>query len=121
LLFPRDLEYAILASGMPETILAGTARERITEWVGSRPSSATRRHRNARGQMAEQARMFTSLGATARWTAAVRALENSRADTLCHHPWAAALAGEGGMAWLGQRRPVTSSWISQLATAQKAV
>jgi methyltransferase (TIGR00027 family) len=47
--------------------------------------------------------MSTALGATARWTAAVRAMESGRADGLCHDPWAAALAGEDGLAWIAQR------------------
>lgn len=45
------------------------------------------------------------LGSTARWTAAVRAQESMRADRLFDDPWAAALAGEEGMAWLRQRQP----------------
>jgi methyltransferase (TIGR00027 family) len=47
----------------------------------------------------------TSLAATAHWTAAVRAAENARPDALFHDPWAAALAGEAGQAWLAQRAP----------------
>ena len=43
------------------------------------------------------------LGATAFWTASVRARESSRADRLFNDPWAAALAGEQGAAWLAQR------------------
>ena len=44
-----------------------------------------------------------SLGATAYWTAAVRAREARREDRLVDDPWAAALAGEAGEAWLAQR------------------
>ena len=44
-----------------------------------------------------------NLNATARWTAAVRARENVRADPLIVDPWAAALAGEEGLAWIAQR------------------
>lgn len=44
-----------------------------------------------------------TLEATARWTAAVRAMESDRADGLCHDPWAEALAGDEGRAWLAQR------------------
>jgi methyltransferase (TIGR00027 family) len=53
--------------------------------------------------MPQETGTFTSLEATARWTAAVRAAESTRADGLCHDPWAAALAGEEGLAWMAQR------------------
>jgi methyltransferase (TIGR00027 family) len=43
------------------------------------------------------------LGATAFWTAAVRAQESARDDCLFNDPWAAALAGEEGKRWLEQR------------------
>jgi methyltransferase (TIGR00027 family) len=43
------------------------------------------------------------LASTAHWTAAVRAMENERADRLFADPWAASLAGEQGAAWLAQR------------------
>jgi methyltransferase (TIGR00027 family) len=46
-----------------------------------------------------------SLGATAFWTASVRAMESARADRLFEDPWAAALAGEVGAAWIAQRTP----------------
>lgn len=42
---------------------------------------------------------------TARWTAAVRALETARDDALYHDPWAAELAGPEGAAWLAERTP----------------
>jgi len=45
------------------------------------------------------------LGATAGWTAAVRARETERADALVRDPWAAALAGESGAAWIAVRPP----------------
>jgi methyltransferase (TIGR00027 family) len=45
------------------------------------------------------------LGATARWTAAVRARETAREDALLRDPWAALLAGESGMAWVSARPP----------------
>lgn len=45
------------------------------------------------------------LQATARWTAAVRAGERRRPDPLVDDPWAEALAGEEGMAWLAARPP----------------
>jgi O-methyltransferase involved in polyketide biosynthesis len=42
----------------------------------------------------------TALEATARWTAAVRALETARQDHLFDDPWAAELAGpEGPHSW----------------------
>ncbi len=40
------------------------------------------------------------LAITSRWTAAVRARESERADRLFNDPWAAALAGKEGVAWL---------------------
>jgi hypothetical protein len=41
-----------------------------------------------------------SLASTAAWTAAVRALETQRPDRLFADPWANALAGETGSAWI---------------------
>ncbi len=46
-----------------------------------------------------------SLEATARWTAAARALESSREDGLLSDPWARDLAGPEGLAWLDGRTP----------------
>lgn len=46
---------------------------------------------------------ITLLGATARWTASVRARESERADRLFTDPWAAALAGPEGAAWIEPR------------------
>lgn len=43
------------------------------------------------------------LGLTARWTASVRARESAREDKLFDDPWAAALAGEAGQAWIQGR------------------
>lgn len=43
------------------------------------------------------------LGATAYWTAAVRAAENQREDRLFEDPWAAALAGDTGAQWAAGR------------------
>lgn len=43
------------------------------------------------------------LGSTAFWTASVRALESRRPDCLFSDPWAAALAGGIGAAWIEQR------------------
>jgi methyltransferase (TIGR00027 family) len=45
------------------------------------------------------------LAATAAWTASVRALESTRTDALFTDPWAAALAGPAGEAWISQRAP----------------
>jgi methyltransferase (TIGR00027 family) len=53
--------------------------------------------------MAEKNVSQSGLASTARWTAAVRALESERIDHLFSDPWAAALAGEEGAAWLAQR------------------
>lgn len=47
----------------------------------------------------------SALEATARWTAAVRALEHARPDGLFSDPWAEALAGAEGMAWAARRPP----------------
>lgn len=46
-----------------------------------------------------------TLAATARWTAAVRALETAREDRLFEDPWAAELAGPEGRAWIEARTP----------------
>ena len=56
-------------------------------------------------QTSEQPTAGASLGATAHWAAAVRALESKREDALFSDPWAAALAGEPGEAWIAQRSP----------------
>lgn len=45
---------------------------------------------------------LAALAGTARWIAAVRAQESRREDRLFHDPWAAALAGSEGEAWLAQ-------------------
>jgi len=44
-----------------------------------------------------------ALGATGFWTASARGRESQRADRLLNDPWAQALAGEIGAAWLAQR------------------
>jgi methyltransferase (TIGR00027 family) len=44
-----------------------------------------------------------TLSSTAYWTASVRALETARDDRLIDDPWAAALAGGQGAAWIAQR------------------
>ena len=49
----------------------------------------------------------SSLGATAYWTASVRALESAGAEPLFKDPWAECLAGEIGQAWIAQRTPVS--------------
>jgi methyltransferase (TIGR00027 family) len=46
-----------------------------------------------------------SLASTARWAASVRAMESAREDRLFDDPWAAALAGAEGAAWIEQRSP----------------
>jgi methyltransferase (TIGR00027 family) len=45
------------------------------------------------------------LASTARWTAAVRAHESARPDSLFKDPYAASLAGDEGAAWLAARSP----------------
>ena len=52
--------------------------------------------------MAECEGSNSTLAATACWTAAVRARESRREDRLFHDPWAEALAGEQGAAWIAQ-------------------
>jgi methyltransferase (TIGR00027 family) len=47
----------------------------------------------------------TLLAFTAYWTASVRAMESARPDCLFHDPYASALAGEEGAAWIAQRTP----------------
>ena len=49
--------------------------------------------------------MTSSIEATARWTAAVRAAETTRDDRLFEDPWAEALAGPEGAAWIAGRPP----------------
>jgi methyltransferase (TIGR00027 family) len=48
---------------------------------------------------------MTDLAATARWTAAARAVETGRQDALFEDPWAAGLAGEEGRRWAEARAP----------------
>jgi methyltransferase (TIGR00027 family) len=52
------------------------------------------------------------LSATARWTAAVRARETARADRLFSDPWAEALAGPVGAAWIAGRSPDSTAPIA---------
>lgn len=51
----------------------------------------------------EHADASALLEATAYWTAAVRARESARPDPLLLDPWAPALAGDVGMAWIAPR------------------
>lgn len=46
---------------------------------------------------------YPILGSTAYWTASVRAKESTREDRLFDDPWAAALAGTKGLAWIERR------------------
>jgi methyltransferase (TIGR00027 family) len=46
---------------------------------------------------------MSGIEATARWTAAVRAIETNRPDALFDDPWADALAGEDGSRWAESR------------------
>jgi methyltransferase (TIGR00027 family) len=55
--------------------------------------------------VSEPATSIRHLEATARWTAAVRAAEQARADRLFDDPWAEALAGPEGRSWIDQRAP----------------
>ena len=47
------------------------------------------------------------LSSTAYWTASVRSLESRRTDSLFNDPWAEALAGKTGAAWIEQRNEVS--------------
>jgi methyltransferase (TIGR00027 family) len=53
--------------------------------------------------MSDKATPAFFLGSTARWTAAVRARESTRADRLFDDPWAASLAGKEGEEWIEKR------------------
>jgi hypothetical protein len=53
--------------------------------------------------VAENIEADSLLAMTARWTAAVRAQESAWADRLFDDPWANALAGEVGVAWVEAR------------------
>jgi methyltransferase (TIGR00027 family) len=55
--------------------------------------------------MPEDPTYKNSLGSTACWTAAARALESIREDRLFNDPWATSLAGEEGAAWVAGRSP----------------
>lgn len=55
--------------------------------------------------MIEKLRSKSTLGSTAHWTAAVRALETAREDRLFEDPWASALAGNEGSAWIANHPP----------------
>ena len=46
---------------------------------------------------------MSGIEATARWAAAVRAIETGRGDALFDDPWAGALAGEDGTRWAKAR------------------
>jgi methyltransferase (TIGR00027 family) len=55
--------------------------------------------------MPENTKADSLLSATARWTAAVRAMESAREDRLFDDPWATALAGKDGAKWIETRSP----------------
>lgn len=61
--------------------------------------------------MNEQKQPELPLAATAHWTAAARAGESARIDHLFDDPYAEALAGPEGMAWLAKRGPMTSAMV----------
>ena len=61
--------------------------------------------------MADNIAVGQSLGNTAYWTAAVRALESERVDRLFSDPWVKRLAGEVGAAWIAQRAPESVAQI----------
>jgi methyltransferase (TIGR00027 family) len=52
---------------------------------------------------------YPLLESTAYWAAAVRAHESAREDRLFEDPWAKALAGQEGAAWMAQRTPESIS------------
>jgi methyltransferase (TIGR00027 family) len=53
--------------------------------------------------MSDEATRSRMLASTAHWMAAVRAKESERENRLFDDPWAAALAGSEGLAWIEQR------------------
>jgi methyltransferase (TIGR00027 family) len=55
--------------------------------------------------MSDRLKEHQLLASTAYWTAAVRAAETARADRLFNDPWAQALAGPQGKAWIADRTP----------------
>jgi methyltransferase (TIGR00027 family) len=55
--------------------------------------------------MPENTKADSLLSATARWTAAVRAMESAREDRLFDDPWATVLAGKDGAEWIETRSP----------------
>jgi hypothetical protein len=55
--------------------------------------------------MLEKTAPSDALGSTARWTAAVRAVESAREDRLFNDPWATAQARPEGTAWAANRSP----------------
>jgi len=57
--------------------------------------------------MSEKLAPNETVGLTSQWTAAVRAMESQQPDCLFHDPWAAALAGLEGKAWIEQRTPAS--------------
>ena len=61
--------------------------------------------------MADNINPGNGLGATAYWTAAVRAQESVRGDRLFSDPYAAALAGAAGAEWIAQRPPDSTTPI----------
>src|SRR5215470_12192356 len=66
---------------------------------------AYRARQALRGRPSHTGRVDSDLSATARLTAALRALESSRADPLVLDPWAAALAGGDFVASLAGQPP----------------
>ncbi|MCU0484981.1 MAG: SAM-dependent methyltransferase [Anaerolineales bacterium] len=57
--------------------------------------------------MSEPSASQSGLGATAYWTASVRALESACQEPLFQDPWAELLAGEVGRLWIAQRTPAS--------------
>lgn len=55
--------------------------------------------------MSDNVESKNQLEQTARWTAAVRAYENTREDRLFTDPWAESLAGQEGKAWMAGKTP----------------
>jgi methyltransferase (TIGR00027 family) len=65
----------------------------------------TYKHVKEKNKMSAKEASDHFLGSTAYWTAAVRAMEQARPDRLIDDPWAEALAGEVGAAWIAGRTP----------------
>jgi methyltransferase (TIGR00027 family) len=75
----------------------------LTSLAGQTTSEPCKTRSKEKKGMLEKVTSGYLLGSTAHWTAGVRAKESAREDRLFNDPWAAALAGQEGQAWMEQR------------------